>query len=358
MRRFTIVVLAAVSALTLISFAALTAGAQTNTSDQYPAEELPPQETTTAVPEETSADPEPYHQVVDNATEGRFDAPGWQTGPASDNTVGEDYAYADASDAGPARFTVDIPETGYYAVYARWPGGQDLTEAASFSVDTASGVQSKTINQRSDAGLWVLLGVHQMEQGERGIQISRSSADGRVAADAVLVVGDALVGSKKQPATDVNPYEFAGVDDAAAGGDTRLSAQGRRHNGRDVARYSSRHIGTRYVSSPPGRCRAFRAEDCSCHTHLVFKHFNRRLPDRGPDDQWRFGRRVDRSNLKPGDLVFWDEDNNNRLGDHDLVSIYSGGNNVIFASRVKGKVTELEMRFLNNYYGAKRLRPR
>ena len=55
MRRFTIVVLAAVSALTLISFAALAAGAQTNTSDQYPTGESPPQETTTAAPEEPSA---------------------------------------------------------------------------------------------------------------------------------------------------------------------------------------------------------------------------------------------------------------------------------------------------------------
>jgi hypothetical protein len=35
------------------------------------------------------ASPDTYSQVVDNATEGRIEAPGWQTEPASSDAYGE-----------------------------------------------------------------------------------------------------------------------------------------------------------------------------------------------------------------------------------------------------------------------------
>src|SRR3712207_4305765 len=86
-----------------------------------------PEARSQAPPEDTSGGSEPYHRVVDNATAGKFVAPGWRVAPADANTFGEDYAYADPSEeAGAARFTVDIPETDHYAVFARWPGGDDV----------------------------------------------------------------------------------------------------------------------------------------------------------------------------------------------------------------------------------------
>jgi hypothetical protein len=357
MRRLIIVVSAALSALTIISFAAFAAGAQTETTDQYATEETVPQESTTPLPEETTGDPEPYHQVVDNSAAGGFDAPGWQKGPANSSTVGEDYAYADPSDgAGPARFTVEVPETGHYVIYARWPGGQDVTTAARFGVETLSGVQSAEVDQRANAGLWDMVGIYEMEQGQRVVEVSGTASDGgRVVADAVMITGGALVGGG-QLASGVNPDELAGdltADDRSFSAD---GGGGGGANGRDVARQSKRHIGTKYVSSPPGPCRAFKAEDCSCHTKVVFRKFGRRLPDRGPDDQWRFGRRVGRSELRHGDLVFFDEDRNGRLGDHDLVSIYTGGGEVTFASNAKNQVVEMPMKWLGRFFGAKRIR--
>ena len=57
-----------------------------------------PEARSQASPEDTSGSSEPYHQLVDNATAGRFEAPGWRVAPASATTLGDDYAYADPSD--------------------------------------------------------------------------------------------------------------------------------------------------------------------------------------------------------------------------------------------------------------------
>jgi cell wall-associated NlpC family hydrolase len=364
MRRLIIVLSAFLFASFLASLAALSLGAQTP-SEQYAGDDAAQQESATqepsegTTPEAGSDTSKPYYQVVDNAAAERFEAPGWEEGPANDATLGETYAYAAPSnDAGPASFTVTIPETGYYTVYARWPGGQDNTTAARFGVDAASGTRWSQIDQRADAGNWAMIGVYEMEQGERVLQISRNSAEGRVVADAVMVVENTLSGLDEQPASAVNPDELAGTE-ASAGDDSAFSTQNIRNpTGRDVVRVARRHLGTRYVSSPPGPCRAFRAEDCSCLTKLVFRKFGQKLPDRGPDNQWRYGRKIPKSKLRAGDLVFFDENNDNRMGDHDLVSIYSGNREVILASNYRNKVIELKMRWLSDYYGAKRLRLR
>jgi hypothetical protein len=57
---------------------------------------------------EVSEGPLPgYSQVVDNATEGRLEAPGWEV-----RSDGEHYAHARLSEKAPARFKVDVPESG------------------------------------------------------------------------------------------------------------------------------------------------------------------------------------------------------------------------------------------------------
>jgi cell wall-associated NlpC family hydrolase len=354
MRRLIIVVLAGVSALTLISFAALAASAQTEPSDQYATEDTLPQESTTP-PEETTGDPEPYHQVVDNATAGSFEAPGWQVGRANDNTFGEDYAYADPSDdIGPARFTVDIPEADHYAVFARWPGGADVTTSAHFDIETASGTSSDEIDQRTDAGLWVLIGIYDMEPGQRAIQIARSpSGDGRLVADAVMVVGGALVGADGQTATTANPDELAGDGPVATGGDTTFSADGGgRPTGRDVVRKAKNYIGVRYKW---GECDPMRLMSCTCLTKKTYAKFGHKLPmtERG---QWKYdrSRRISRSNLKPGDEVFF-TNNNGRI---NHVGVYAGNGKLVHGSTFCDKVCIGEMRYVNDYFGAKRYRLR
>jgi cell wall-associated NlpC family hydrolase len=122
----------------------------------------------------------------------------------------------------------------------------------------------------------------------------------------------------------------------------------------NIVRVARWHIGTRYVSSPPGSCRSYRSEDCSCLTRLVFKKFGKKLPE-NPVRQWNLLKKyVPRSDLRPGDLVFFKEAGWSRPITH--VAIYSGGGKIVHASNFFGKVVESKMSYMRGYYGAKRIR--
>ena len=127
--------------------------------------------------------------------------------------------------------------------------------------------------------------------------------------------------------------------------------------GGDVVRLARAHIGTPYVHSPPGSCEAHRSEDCSCLTSLVFARFGITLPD-APAGQWTHtpSRKIARSDLRPGDLVFFKEAGPSKPITH--VGIFSGKGNLVHASNYFGEVVESEMRYIDGYFGAKRLRPR
>jgi cell wall-associated NlpC family hydrolase len=292
---------------------------------------------------DVSEGPSPgYSQVVDNADEGRFDAPSWEVRSGGEHYA-EDYAHAGPSgEVSPARFRVDVPESGQYTVYARWPAAEGNAVAARFGVSTASGTEWTEVDQRKDGGMWVRLGAYEMEAGDRyAVQVAPASeGDGAVVADAVVVLSG----------QQANPDEAAGEADDG----TTLRAAGGHPTGRDVVRRARRHIGTRYRTSPPYPCKAYRSEDCSCHTKTVFRAFGRKLPD-NPPSQYRYGRYIKRSNLRPGDLVFFDENRNGRLQPWDHLGIYSGNGNLIHASSYFGEVVESKMRYIRGYWGAKRL---
>ncbi len=309
---------------------------------------------------EVSADAsDPYFQVVDNATKGRFRAPGWETQPADPETYGEDYATAEPS-ADAASFRVKIPEDDYYSVYARWPTGADNASAVRFGIPTTSGTESDEVDQGLDGGFWVRIGAYEMEKGERVLQVSGNPEhEGRVVADAVMVIRDVLVGRDGRTASYANPDELApatsGAD--ADGGETTFSRMSHNNpNGSDVVRVAKWHLGTPYGTS---RCRNNVREDCSCHTRLVYKHFGRRLPD-SPVWQWRMkaGRKIYRkANLRRGDLVFHDF-NRDGLNDHyaDHVGIWAGNGNMVHASNYFNRVVISEEKYLNGFWGGKRLR--
>jgi cell wall-associated NlpC family hydrolase len=310
---------------------------------------------------EASADAsDPYFQVVDNATKGRFRAPGWEKHPADSETYGEDYVTVESS-AGAARFRVKIPEDDYYSVYARWPTGVDNASAVRFGIPTASGAKSDEVDQGLDGGFWVRIGAYEMEKGERALQVSGTPGQqGRVVADAVMVIRDVLVGRDGRTASYANPDELAPDTSggAAAGGEPTFSTMNHDNpNGSDVVRVAKRHLGTPYGHT---RCRKDVWEDCSCHTRLVYRHFGRKLPD-SPVWQWRMkaGKKIHKkANLRRGNLVFHDLNGDGALDDHykDHVSIWAGNGNIIHASRYFGKVVISEEKYLNGFWGGKRLR--
>jgi cell wall-associated NlpC family hydrolase len=295
---------------------------------------------------DVSEGPSPgYSQVVDNATEGRFEASGWRVRSGVEQSYGGNYAYARPSEDGaPARFKVNIPETGYYTVYARWPARTDNSTATRFGVSTTSGVRWTEVDQQKDGGMWVRLGAYKMRAGDDyAVQVSGTAeAGGEMVADAVIILSG----------EQANPEEAAG--EGAVGGDVMVA--GSRAKGRAVVRMARKHIGTRYWKSPPYRCRAYRREDCSCHTKVVFRRFGKRLID-NPPDQWKRGKRIrKKKNVRPGDLVFFDENRNGKLQPWDHVGIYSGNGHLIHASSYFGKVVESKMKYIRGYWGAKRLR--
>ncbi len=289
---------------------------------------------------DVSEGPSPgYSQIVDNATDGRFQAPGWERRSGADHYA-NNYAYANPSQTkDPARFKLNVPSAGQYTLYAWWPTREGAATAARFGVSTASGeVQWTEVNQQEEGGMWVRLGSYEMEAGDGyAVQVSRASeGGGEVLADAVMI----LSGEQEDP-------------EAVAG--AQISVAGGGDSGRDVVRVARRHIGTPYVRSPPKRCKAYRKEDCSCHTKLVFKKFGRKLID-NPPDQWRRGRRIkDKADLRPGDLVFFDENRNGKLQPWDHVGIYSGNGYLIHASGYFGKVVESKMKYIHGYWGARRI---
>lgn len=337
----------------ILSSATVAAGARTserNAGSGAQAQASP--RPSVAVPED------PYHQVVDDATPGRFRAPGWQERPADGQAYGRAYAVA-SEGARAASFRVEIPKTRYYSVYARWPASRENARSASFGVPTPTGLRREEVNQRLDGGYWIRVGAFRMQKGERTITLE-DGGDGRAVADAVMVVGDAMVAPDGTTASFADPEALADGETAREDEPT-FSAQSVGDPTRaDVVRVGRRHIGTTYRYGGLSVCNAFETEDCSCFTRLVFRRFGYTLPD-SPGRQWsmRAGKKIfSKSRLRRGDLVFHDYSGDGRLNDaHDGVAIYSGNGNVLHASSYFGKVVESKERYLP-FHGAKRLRLR
>ncbi len=152
-----------------------------------------------------------YSQVVDNATKGRFDAPGWGTSSYSPTRYGKNYHFATPSRKGkPARYKVRTPEKGRYTVFARWASNGGYNSRARYGVATTSGMEWKAVNQRANGGRWVKLGVYGMRAGDRhSVQVSRATrGEGYIIADAVKVVrGDAAANRPTKPGGQVTGTE-------------------------------------------------------------------------------------------------------------------------------------------------------
>jgi cell wall-associated NlpC family hydrolase len=295
-----------------------------------------------------------YSQVVDNASLGRFSAPGWEGNSEGALYYGQDYSYVEPSRAAaPARFKVKIPATDYYTVYAWWPAAEENSAATRFGISTASGVKWTEVNQQTDGGMWVRLGAYQMEDGDTyAVEVSPGSVGGgRVVADAVMVVRG----------TQVNPEEAA--DERMTAADERMTAAGKKGKDRagkkgkdragNVVQVARRYIGTNYKFAT---C-TDKAMSCTCLTKTVFRKFGHKLP-MSEGGQWNYdrGRKVAKSGLRPGDIVFFKERGQKKPITH--VGIYSGSGNLIHASAYWRKVVERPMKYVDGYYGAKRLKPR
>ena len=296
-----------------------------------------------------------YSEVVGDTSEGRFDASGWKKGATDELALGGSYASSTAG-AGAARFKLKVPTRGDYALYAWWPDKKTNSTAARFAVSTTSGTKKATVDQTRDAGDWVEIGTYNMSAGDGySVRLSPGDGDGVAVADAVALVR----GVASPPPNDLAPADggsvSAGVHLKTSDTTFRDSRRSGRVKGRRLVHRGRWHIGTRYRLSPPAPCLAYRKEDCSCFTRLVFRQY-KWLPDT-PVLQFQYGHKVrSRSNLKRGDLVFFKEHGYGHPITH--VGMYSGNGYVLHASSYFGKVVNSKMKYIKGYYGARRIRPR
>lgn len=111
-------------------------------------------------------------------------------------------------------------------------------------------------------------------------------------------------------------------------------------------------LGKRYVWGASGNGNTY---DCSSFVKYVYKQNGIDLP-RTSINQSKFGKYIERSQLKKGDLIFFDT-SKKRKGYVNHVGIYLGDNKFIHASSAKKKVviTSLDKNFYSNRYkGARR----
>jgi cell wall-associated NlpC family hydrolase len=287
---------------------------------------------------EALAEPDAESGVVENTTEGRFEAGGdWGASSYGRGVSGENYRFARPSeDGGGARFKVEIPERANYAVYVRWPKVKGLNDSVPVGVDTVSGTRWTKVNQQKNGGRWVRMGEYEMEAGDDySVKFSRqTSGEDYVAADAVKV-------KKVSEAAPAREASKGGGPEATS---ERASAS--RQRGEDVVREARKWIGVRYRLGGESR----RGVDCSGLTMQVYKKFGVSLPH-WDDKQYRQGTRVPKGREKPGDLVFFNEYGRNI----SHVGIYAGDGKIIHASDYYNKVTESQMKYLEGYVGARRV---
>ena len=115
----------------------------------------------------------------------------------------------------------------------------------------------------------------------------------------------------------------------------------------NIARLAKKKLGRRYVWGAVGQKNTF---DCSGLTSYVCRKNGISIPRRAIA-QSKYGKYVSRSNLKPGDLIFFDTSKRHR-GYVNHVGIYLGNNKFIHASSAKHKVviTSLNKKFYSQRF--------
>lgn len=120
--------------------------------------------------------------------------------------------------------------------------------------------------------------------------------------------------------------------------------------GSDVVEYAKQYLGCKYVlggTSPSGF-------DCSGFTSYVYKHFGISL-SRTSGAQASNGRKVEKSDLQPGDILIYRDSANSKVGH---VGIYIGGNQFIHAANPRKGVIITSMSdsyYSVRYVGARRV---
>jgi hypothetical protein len=131
----------------------------------------------------------PAAVIVDNTDPGFSASSNWSTSTSNPGYLGANYhVRATASVSDQAKWTVTLPSSGSYKVYARWTADPNRATSAPYSIVHSGGTATVNVNQQQNNGTWVLLGTYNFAAGtaER-VRLSCWTSSGQfVVADAVM----------------------------------------------------------------------------------------------------------------------------------------------------------------------------
>jgi polysaccharide biosynthesis protein PslG len=134
----------------------------------------------------------------------------WAATAATSGYIGSGYHYRVAGD-GTSTFTWPFSgPAGHYEVFARWTSGANRASNASYTVTSASGAATVTVDQRNGGGAWSSLGVFDFNgAADQAVRLT-DKADGIVVADAVRWVPSQNASGATQSASGpADPRFFA-----------------------------------------------------------------------------------------------------------------------------------------------------
>ena len=181
--------------------------------------------------------------IIDNGGPGFFADSNWQTSGAL-GQQGDDSLFA-FEPGSQASYTPELAQAGSYGVYARWANRRsngapfDRDPAALFEIHHAGGMTSTVVDQRQNAGQFVLLGVFDFNaDGNEKVLLKRQSVmGGSTSADAVRFVsytagqgqggpGDLIVDNLDDGFTTHGAWLNSNATDAFASGSVFNNVQG------------------------------------------------------------------------------------------------------------------------------------
>ncbi|MFD3516658.1 DNRLRE domain-containing protein [Streptomyces sp. NPDC058657] len=111
-------------------------------------------------------------------------APEWKS------TLSRDHVHAPGTGTDTFQWTLDIPKSGKYAAYVKYPKVAGASPAATYSLSHAKGSSAVKVDQRANAGGWVKLGDYDFKEGTESVLKLAESGAGAVGADSVKLVRD------------------------------------------------------------------------------------------------------------------------------------------------------------------------
>ena len=92
----------------------------------------------------------------------------WPTSTSVGGYYGANYqTHAAGTGANTFTWTLSVPTTGTYEVYARWTAYPNRATNAKYSITHSAGTDVVTVNQQANTATWQLLGTYTFDAGQR-----------------------------------------------------------------------------------------------------------------------------------------------------------------------------------------------